>query len=154
MSSVKTLVGYNRNNFLNIATRVDTLGTSLVAANGEILVLPAGWSIIEIQMKKASTVPLGGSASSIILYLLEGNTQIGPIMTVNKSVLNTQTHVIMVGTKESPIVVGKASFNDRFIMVKTDTGDLGEPETGQSVKAIIKIARDADQSVQVQMLIL
>lgn len=151
MSSVKTLVGYNRNHFLNTTTKVDTLGTSLVSGTGDILVLPAGWSIIEIQVKKASTVNLGGSADNIIIYLLEETTQF-PVLTVSKADLNNKPHIMLAGAKGSPINL--AAFNDRFIMVKTDTDNLGaDGYNGSSVKVIIKIARDNDEPVQIQNII-
>ena len=151
MSSVKTLVGYNRNHFLNSTSKVDTLGTSLVSATGDILVMPAGWSIIEMQVKKASTVDLGGSANDIIIYLLEETTQF-PVLTVSKNDLNNEPHLVLARAKDSPINL--AAFNDRFIMIKTDTGDIGDDAiNGPSVKVIIKIARDSDEPVQTQTVI-
>lgn len=146
MSSVTTLApGYNRNHFLNTTTKVDTLGTSLVSATGEILVLPAGWSIIEVQMKKASTQPLGGTANNIILYLLEGNVPYD-VMFADKILLNSVGHLVLSGAPAN-----KSTYLDRFIMVRTDTGDIGNND--QSIKVIIKIARDNDEPVQQQQLI-
>lgn len=134
-----TVIGYNLDpNPVNSTSPVQissTLGAPLVVAStGDIICIPAGMGIVQIQLKLATpTVPLAGTGNNLLLVVDNGTTQ-EVAMSVSKAILNSRPSVTLYGTDASPIAV--AQNVETGLLLKSDVGDFGPagPVIGVLVK--------------------
>ena len=71
--SRRRIVGYNRNND-NSITQIIASGTKLISTDNEVMILPAGYGILEIEVRKTTDSDFSGDADQLILYLVSRKT--------------------------------------------------------------------------------
>lgn len=131
-----TIVGYNRDPCESgVATKIDTLGVDAVTKDDNIVCIPAGYGISQIQIKLVSqSLPLAGVANNLEIVVDNGVTQV-VLMSVDKTVLNTSPSVSLVGTDGAPLSL--AALVEQGLKLRADTGDFGP--AGPTVCILVKI---------------
>ena len=120
--SRRKLVGYNRNHS-NSITQIDYNGTKLISTSNEVLVLPAGYGILEIEFRKTTDVDFSGDAKQLILYLFNPHEMnITNIVEISKIELNYVPKIEIKPQSGQKFINDLVSSADSYIMIRTDRG--------------------------------
>jgi hypothetical protein len=130
-----TISGCNRDPCESgVAVSIDSFGVNLVTKDDDIISIPPGNGIIQIQLKLVDpSVPLAGLANNLEVVVDDGTTET-VVLSVPKAQLNSSPNVSLVGTDASPIA--NASNSEISVKLRADTDDFGG--VGPVVCALIK----------------
>lgn len=120
--SRRRIVGYNRNND-NSITQIDASGTKLVSTDSEVMVLPAGYGILEIEVRKTTDSDFSGDADQLILYLVSRTTLNRiDILPVSKMEVNYVPKITIKPDPGQKFIKNIIPEEDHYIMIRTDKG--------------------------------
>lgn len=130
-----TIIGYNIDPCdPGVMVNIDNLGANLVTKDADIVCIPEGNGIVQIQLKLVNPdVPLAGTANNLQVVVDDGNTQT-VVLTASKALMNSAPNVSLVGTDSSPIM--SAHNTEIGVKLRADTGDFGG--AGPVVCVVIK----------------
>lgn len=125
--SRRKIVGYNSDFVISVN------GTRLVSTSGELLVLPAGYQIVEMEIKKITTPKHNASqpTGNLIIYLLKTDS---PLVTNITEVINI-AELNYNKMKNIRVSVGVYKY-DNVIMIRSEQEDVND--FGVCVSAKIK----------------
>jgi hypothetical protein len=140
--STTTLLGYNRDGSTNSSTQVLGLGTNLVDKNGDAIVVPAGWVVVEVQLRHVASTPAPadaggeGTADAIEVRCGSDNLCRGTFINLTSSnhlaVVGTGTNVLPTLAKSSPVTL-------KLHGVDVGSGDADLANNGALFACVIKM---------------
>lgn len=137
-----TLLGYNRDPSTGAATQVLAAGTDLIDKDGNALVVPAGWVVVEVQIRHVDTSPApadgAGEDTADAVEVRCGSDNLCRGTFVN---LTSSDHLAVVGTGSSmlPTVAKTSNVTLKLHGVDVGTGNADLADNGALFACLIKM---------------
>lgn len=137
-----TLLGYNRDPSTGASTQVLASGTDLIDKDGNPIVVPAGWVVVEVQVRHLDTTPPpadgGGEDTADAIEVRCGADNLCRATFTN---LTTSDHLAVVGTGTSmaPTVAKTVDVTLKLHGVDVGTADADLSNNGAVFACIIKM---------------
>lgn len=139
-----TLLGYNRDPNTGAPTQVLASGTNLVDKDGNILIVPAGWVVVEVRVRHLSTTPPpadgAGEDTADAIEIRLCSTNLCRATFVD---LVSANHLAVVGTGTSslPTVAKTVDATLKIHGVDVGTGDANLDSNGAVFACVIKMRK-------------
>jgi hypothetical protein len=137
-----TLLGYNRDASTGASTQVLASGTDLIDKDGNALVVPAGWVVVEVQVRHLDSTPApadaGGEDTADAVEVRCGSDNLCRATFAN---LTSADHLAVVGTGSSsaPTVAKTSNVTLKLHGVDVGTTDADLANNGAVFACIIKM---------------